>query len=646
MREPSPAADSASRRTPALLALGVALLAALVYANALRNGFALDDEYIVANNPLVRGDGPLRDLLLGPYWPQSGELYRPVTLLSLALDWAVSGGSAAWMHGVNVLLHAAATALVALLVWRLGGGRVAAAAAGAVFAVHPVHVEAVSNVVGRAEMLATIPVLLACHLYLTDRIGRWGRYALIALLYLVALGSKEIAVALPALLLAVDAVRSRAERTTAWRLLARNLPLLAALVATLAGYLVLRRLALGATVGTDPAPYLRGLSAPDRVATAMRLWPEYLRLLLWPADLSAEWGPDAITTVTWASPLAWLGVAICVALAVIACLSWRRSRWVFAAILWFVACILPVSHILFPVGVMVAERTLYLPSASLAFLLPALVAALARERMAVRRAAAGALAALLVLGALRTWRRTPSWASSNAVFDVMVDEHPELWWVEWKAGRLLAQAGRYDEALVWYRRAMPKVNYNHYTMAMDYSSLLLALGRGDEAEPVLTHAVRTFPNSVPAFLYLASLRIEHGRYREAVELARRGAAVPHYGPMSMVEAGHRLALGYDGLGQIDSALVYRRMTLADPAGRPHSNMWYHYARLLAESGDARGAAAALDSARARAAPAVRPLMRLDPLPPIASARLTGWGRVEAPGAAAAEASPRAPAGPP
>lgn len=630
MREPLlPAGDAAPRRAPAALLLGVALLAALVYANALRNGFALDDEFIVVNNPAVRGFGHLHDLLLGPYWPQSGELYRPVALVSLALDWTIAGGSAAWMHGVNVALHAAAAVLVALLVWRLGGGVWATAAAGAVFAVHPVHVEAVANVVGRAEMLSTIPVLAACLVYLSGRFGRWGTIALIALLYLVALGAKEIAVALPALLLAVDAVRSRAERTGAWRLIRRNLPLLAVLVATLAGYLVLRRFALGATVGTEPAPYLRGLSTADRLATAARLWPEDLRLLLWPADLSAEWGPDAIVPVTWANPLAWLGVAACVGLAGAAWASWRRSRWLFAAILWFAATLLPVSHVLFPVGVMVAERTLYLPSVSLAFVLPPLVAVLARERLAMRRAAAGALALLVGLGAARTWRRTPSWASSNAVFDTMVDEHPELWWVEWKAGRLLVKAGRFDEALTWYRRALPKVRYNHYTMDMDYASLLLALGRGDEAEPLLRHAVATFPGSVPAYLYLASLRIDHGRYREAVDLARRGAAVPHFGAMSMVEAGHRLALGYDGLGRLDSALVFRRVTLADPAGRSHSNMWFHYARLLAESGDSQGAAAALDSARARAAPAVRPLLRLDPLPPLASPRITGWGRVDA-----------------
>jgi tetratricopeptide (TPR) repeat protein len=642
---PAPPAAAPPRRPPPAIVAGVAVLAAAVYLGALRNGFALDDEFIVRENPAVRGFH-LHDLLLGPYWPQSGELYRPLTLLSFAADWAFAGGSTAWMHGVNVALHAAAAVLVALLVWRLGGGAWATAAAGAVFAVHPVHVEAVASLVGRAELLATVPVLLACHLFLSER-GRPGaRIAGVTVLYLLALGAKEIAVSLPALLLVLDGLRSREARLPVRRLLARNLALLGSLAVALAAYLALRRYVLGSSVGIPPAPYLRGIAPADRLATAARLCPEYLRLLLWPRDLSADWGPDAIVPVSWASPLAWAGVATLVLLGAAAWASWRRTRWVAAAVLWLAAALLPVSHVLFPVGVMLGERSLYLASVSLAFLLPPLVSEAARRRAVVRRAAAGALAVLLVLGAVRTWRRVPVWKSSSAVFDSMREAHPELWWVEWKAGELLVRAGRPDEALPWYERALRKTRYNHYPMAMDYASLLLGMGRGAAAEPLLRHAVAEFPTSAPAYLYLASLRFDQGRYRETVELSRRAAAIPRQGALLRPQVEHRLALAYDALGQVDSALARRRAGLALPEQRRLSYAWYHYARLLAEARDSAGAAAALDSARARAAPAARPLLRLDPLPPLSSPRVKGWGRAEAPGAAAAVASPRPPAGPP
>src|SRR5688500_18244717 len=122
---PQPSSPHAPARHPSphlLLAAAVALLALLVYANALGNGYALDDERIIQLNPAVHGLGNLRATLLEPYWRAAADLYRPVTLLSFAAGWAVHGGSPAPMHAVNALLHALCSVLVAVLVLRLRGG--------------------------------------------------------------------------------------------------------------------------------------------------------------------------------------------------------------------------------------------------------------------------------------------------------------------------------------------------------------------------------------------------------------------------------------------------------------------------------------------------------------------------------------------
>jgi tetratricopeptide (TPR) repeat protein len=528
------------------------------------------------------------------------------------------------MHAVNALLHAAATALVARLVLRVGGGTAAALAAAAVFAVHPVHVEVVASLVGRAEILATIFVLLACLLFLAERPSRTARIAGVAALYFLALGAKEIAVSLPALLLVLNALRTRGERTPARALLLRNLPLLAALAVTLGAYLALRNLALGETVGTAPAPYLRGISTSTRLATAVRLWPEYLRLLFWPGDLSPDWGPGVIVPVGWGSPRVWLGAACGVALAAAAWLSWRRERWVAAAVLWCALTLFPVSQLPFPVGVMMAERTFYLPSVGLLFLFPAAVGALRRERAPARRAAAATLAVMVALGAWRTWGRNPIWMSSTTVFDSMVDEHPRLWWVEWKAGQILAKAGRGEEALPWYRSAMVKTRRNHYNMLMDYAASLIGMGRRDEAERVLREGMVLAPEAVPARVLLASLLIDEGRFRESVEVGRAALRVPRFGEMSKEEIGDRLAVAYDALGRADTALALRRTTLRDPVVGRAFETWFHYARLLKLAGDDRGAAAALDSARARVAPQLRNRLTLTPLPKPTDPTVKGW----------------------
>lgn len=517
------------------------------YVLALRNGYALDDERIVWRNPVVHGFGNLRELLFGAYWQKSGELYRSVTLLSFALDWTVFGASPGPAHAVNVLLHAAVAVLVAELVRRLGGGIAPSVAAGAVFAVHPVHVEAVASLVGRSELLAALFVLAACHLYLRGPPRSAGRIAAIAALYLLALGAKEVAVTLPALLLVLDAFRDRAERASMRALLTRNAALLAALAGALGLYLLLRRNATGALLGQAPAAYLLGVSTADRVATGVSLWPEYLRLLLWPRSLSADWGPGLLDVVGWDSPRVWLGVALGLAAAAAAWRSWHRGRWTAAAVLWFACAILPVSHLPYAAGTMLAERNLYLPSIALAFLLPPLAAAVARERRAVRLAATAGFALLLALGAARTWRRTPVWASSDAVFASLVDEHPRLWLVEYRAGLILASQGRPAEALPWLESALRKTGVNDAGVALDYVRVMRTLGHYDATEPVLRHLIEVHPKTVPPYFELANLRIEQRRYADALALLDTAARVPRWGAESMPQIHARRVVALDSL---------------------------------------------------------------------------------------------------
>jgi protein O-mannosyl-transferase len=630
---PSRPAAASARRTDALLLAGVALLALVVYANALRNGYAIDDETIVMRNPVVHGFGRLHDLLLGPYWQKSGDLYRPVTLFTFALDHTLFGASTAAMHAVNVVLHAVAAVLVVLLVRRLGGGAVPAALAGAVFAVHPVHVEAVANLVGRAEVLATLCVLLACQVYLGGSPRSTGRIAAISALYLLGLGSKEIAVTLPGLLLVLDALRRTGEREGPWRILVRNLPLMAALTATLVVYLLLRMQANGALLGLPPAPYFFGISTAQRLATAAALVPEYVRLLLWPRDLSADWGPDLLRVVGWSSPHAWLGVAITIAAAALAVVSWRRARWTAAAVLWIALAIFPVSSLPFPAGTMLAERNLYLASVGLGFLLPPLAAAVARERRVVQMATAVGLGLLLVLGVARTWTRTPVWRSSGTVFQAMVGEHPELWWVDWKAAVILVQRGRPEESIPWFQRALRKTKANGISVDLDYVNTMHNLGRFGETEPLLRHMVAAYPRSVPAYLELAALCVDQARHAEALALIDRAARIPRWGPKSIVEIRNRRAIALDGLGRLDEALAERRATLRDPTVRTSGPAWYHYARLLQERGDTVAARQALDSARVRTDPHLRDLVVLHPLPSLRNALVTGWGPLITPPAA-------------
>ncbi|HEX7880638.1 MAG TPA: hypothetical protein VF720_14580, partial [Candidatus Eisenbacteria bacterium] len=202
----------------------VGVLAFVANVTSLGNGFVYDDGVIIEENPRVLDATKMGDILTTPYWGSraGGGLYRPVATFTYALNHRAGGLNPFGYHLVNVLLHACVSVLVALVaasflpIWF-------AALAGALFAVHPIHVEAVANVVGRAELLAAFGFIGA---WLAARRARQAGGArsdgggrstsgsiawrlIAAFLYGVALFSKEVAVGLPVALLVADWLERR-----------------------------------------------------------------------------------------------------------------------------------------------------------------------------------------------------------------------------------------------------------------------------------------------------------------------------------------------------------------------------------------------------------------------------------------------------
>src|SRR5436190_12418693 len=149
----------------------VFVAAVALYLPTVRYGLVQDDRAIIASNPAAHSIGAALRAFDDPYWPpESGAgLYRPVTILTYAVDWTLSGGSAGWLHLMNALWHGFATLLAVLILTRWLSP-VAAALAGLVFAWHPVHVEGVASLVGRAELLAAVGIFAAV---LLARRGWW-----------------------------------------------------------------------------------------------------------------------------------------------------------------------------------------------------------------------------------------------------------------------------------------------------------------------------------------------------------------------------------------------------------------------------------------------------------------------------------------
>src|SRR5690348_640442 len=207
-----------------------------------------------------------------PYWPPDvgGGLYRPLPIASYSLDWAMSGGSASWFHAVNLVWHAGASVAVASLARRLSGDR-AAWTAGLLFAVHPVHVEAVANVVERAEIMAALFVVLAVYAALA-RDQLWWSLAALACGVL----SKENAIVAPGLIVwawVLGIARPSRERVAAYA---------ASWLVFGLVYLTFHAAVLNQGLADSPAPVFVGASPIVVRLTAVATLADVARLLVFP----------------------------------------------------------------------------------------------------------------------------------------------------------------------------------------------------------------------------------------------------------------------------------------------------------------------------------------------------------------------------
>lgn len=506
---------------------------------ALRNGFALDDVPLVERDPRLAHPVDARAFLLRPYWPEqegaAAGLYRPLTTWSFALNRALTGPGPGGFHAGNLVLHAVVSALVWFSARRAGVLYGTAILAGLLFAVHPVHVEAVANVAGRAELLAAGFVLAAwlCH--------RRRAATAASALYLLAVLSKEGAVLAPVLFLLDDLHRRR----DGGRVEARAY---AGYALALVGALGLRAAALGGLRGAQDAVPLDNpaafATAPVRVATALWVVARDLGLLLWPKHLLSDYSLDAIPLVRSASdPRLLTGLAAAMAALGLGLWGWRRSRPLLLAAAAFALFLLPAANLVFPVGTLMAERLLYLPSFGVCLLAGHLGAALAhRGRIGVSLVVASALL-LVGAGAARSASRVPDWRDNAtlALHDVLLQ--PRSAKLQAGAGIALHAAGRETEAEAAYRKALaiwPEYAQIHYDLAL----LLGRRGADEEAIAHLQEAGRIAPGNPKPFRLLASALEARGRTDEALHAYAAGtAADPGDLPFRFNQARALLAAG-------------------------------------------------------------------------------------------------------
>lgn len=504
----------------------IAFLAFAASISGVRNGFAYDDVRVIVEDSRLHQLSDAWHAFGQTYWlpKYGGSLFRPLTSFGFALQWALGHGSPLPFHVVSIGLYVAICVAVFRLAKQLFNENAAVIGA-AIFAVHPLHVEAVANIVGQAELGAALFVVLGLSLYIGWwRAGALGyrRMAMICGLYACALMFKEHAVVMPALIVALELLPSKFEENRKLRL-KRLWPLLTAMGLVGLAFIAVRAHIIGQlSGGGDQASVFVGQGFDARFLTMLRVVLEWIRLFVWPATLSADYSPPRISTATEFDPVMVPAVAVILGACAIGVWLWRRIPAATFSFSWLAITLLIPSNLIVVTGFVLAERSLFLPSVGVSLLLGVGVAMMLRAAsQSARQLAVAAVCLVIVAGVARSSYRNPIWKSNETLFRQTVEDVPASWKAHVMLGELLVNQGKGEGILEMTLAVRLSPKNDIYARYLTAHRLDLAKQR-EAALPFYRQAIALAPANAGIRAEAAYCLVKTGRMTEALQIANDG----------------------------------------------------------------------------------------------------------------------------
>lgn len=491
----------------------LALMAAvfIAYSGVFSNQFLFDDEFLIQKNQFIRSVDALPRLFLASSTEGSGghdSFYRPLQTLAYWVVFHLAGQSTAAFHLLNLSLHAAAAVCVYEFGLLLGLAEAGALLATLLWALHPVHTEAVTYMSATADpMYALFCLLVVICLWRLRGARRWI-FSLGAAI--AALLSKESAAVLPLLVMVSEWAREvraggskagasgRAARTSIpfWILLGL--------------YLIFRKTVLNfdnsfqfyhqANVYTE--------SVWVRFCTFLATLPSYLGVLAWPAGLHMERSFSVYTDISF-TPV-WTGLILFFAMLGLGLWGFTRERsWAFFIPAWALAAHATQCGVVLPVNSFFLEHWLYLPSVSLFLGLGWWIDRMSAGPVWSRQGARVlAVTAALVLG-VATFTHNRTWADPIVFYRNILKYSDGTARVHNNLGMALSDQGRTAEAIQEYQKAISISDTypnSHHNLALAY----LHQGRVEDAIGELQRAVTLDPGFYPSYVFLARIYQQRG----------------------------------------------------------------------------------------------------------------------------------------
>ncbi|XP_070581695.1 protein O-mannosyl-transferase TMTC3-like [Ptychodera flava] len=516
----------------------VFVVVTVCYFNSLNCGFVFDDASAIKDNKDLRPTTPMYKLFQNDFWgtpmykEKSHKSYRPLCVLTFRLNYALSELEPMTYHLVNMLLHGM-VCVVYLAVCKVFFTETVSFIAALLFAVHPIHTEAVTGVVGRAELLSSIFLLLAflCFSKNTgkDKPINWSSLFGTIVLVVIATLCKEQGITvigicciyevffaqemtvLQILHLARQVLSGKPHLPSHFQkailrcvfLVFSTLALLVARVKVMAAELpVFTKFDNPAAVSTFPTKQL----------TFSYLLPVNVWLLLCPSRLLCDWTMGTVPLVT--SILDPRNLATISLIAVLlkfiffaVCDETKRSKQVIMCLAFLVLPFIPASNLFFPVGFVVAERILYVPSMGFCMAVALGIQLIAKHKNFKKLVYVG-LAFLILLHSAKTYKRNFDWESENTIFSAavrVVKTNAKCWN---NVGHSLENQEKWGEALEYFKHAS-EVQPDDIGAWLNVGRAYKNLNKTKEAEVAYKTAMDLMPPVIPGKKYTTRVAPNH-----------------------------------------------------------------------------------------------------------------------------------------
>ena len=493
-------------------------LSFLIFGNGISGDFVFDDTVVVQNRGDLKDSGNFFNLFVSPYHqntPKTG-LYRPFTMASYAINHYVgslfapstSSGQATGFHVVNIIIHALNSFLVFWLINFLFKKKFLSYLVFLFFLTHPIHTEAVTSIVGRAELLSFFFAVTTIYFFVKEN------KTLSAASFLLALLSKESALmVLPVIFYISVVFLNKNWINSAKNLLFFSFPL--------GLYSLLRYKALGGyffgdattTIVENP---LKFASFSERITTAFKVLYLYIEKLIWPVHLSADYSLNAIKIIrnSFASAESIIGVLIFILLVVLVVFYKKTSKEISFGAVLFLFPYLIISNLIKPVGTIMGERLMYFPSLGFIVLVAFIFTKVRDYRKWGARTAYGILIAVLIFYGARTIIRNKDWNDSRTLFYASVKESPDSLITRTALAGVHIRADEWDLA-----KEQLKIARNIHEDNSHLQNLLgvVADYEGDYvlAEEKYKKSLELNPDAINSYINLGELYLKQKRLEEA-----------------------------------------------------------------------------------------------------------------------------------